>query len=236
MCSPLESVQWGRKALQLIEQIKKMDTNKTVILHLRHTERHEVKPTMDAALSTEKGKKAAFDFGERLPTNWKYHIWHTISPRTKETCKEIASGLRSNQSEGNIMGEVPVTTIHNFELFQKIQSQNQIVEDTCESSKTFFYDWIQGKYPKNVLTSSLSFSQSIADYMQKNIVDNAVNILVSHDTWIAVLMHHWTGLVPDGWINFLDGFMVQLFEKDMRLSLPNETHLLEYPDWWTSSQ
>ena len=37
MGSTLESVQWGRKALQLIEQIKKMDTIRPVILHLRHS-------------------------------------------------------------------------------------------------------------------------------------------------------------------------------------------------------
>lgn len=234
MCSPLESVQWGRNALQLIEQIKKMDTNKPVILHLRHTERHKISPTTDEALSTEKGKKAAFDFGERLPSKWRYHIWHTISPRTKETCSEIASGLRSNQSKCQIMGNVPIITIHNTELFHKIQSQNQIVEDTSVSSKTFFNDWIQEKYPKDILTPSLTFSQSIAEFMQKNMVDNAVNVLVSHDTWISVLMHHWTGLFPDGWINFLDGFIVQLFEKNLRLSLPNETHIVEYPDWWKS--
>jgi hypothetical protein len=92
MGSTLESVQWGRNAIQLIEQINKMDTNKTVILHLRHTERHKITPTTNEALSTKKGKKAAFDFGELLPNKWKYHIWHTISQRTKETCKEIDGG------------------------------------------------------------------------------------------------------------------------------------------------
>ncbi len=35
MGSTLESVQWGRNAIQLIEQIKKMDTIRPVILHLR---------------------------------------------------------------------------------------------------------------------------------------------------------------------------------------------------------
>jgi hypothetical protein len=52
-----------------------------------------------------------------------------------------------------------------------------------------------------------------------------------HDNWIAALLLHWCGIIPEEWIEYL-GFVIQPFGEKLRTVLPSGPIDIEYPYWW----
>ena len=113
MSSVIESVEWGKPALTLLSQCKQLNPNLPAVMHIRHTERPKsTQESYDLArktgrstlLSTKKGKQAAFDFGEHLPSNRVYRVYHSPIERARETAEKIHEGLLSQGAESHLKG------------------------------------------------------------------------------------------------------------------------------------
>jgi hypothetical protein len=101
MSSILESVDWGKPALSLLSQCNDLDPDLPAVMHLRHTERLLKElgtPDNFTQVSTEQGKKAAYEFGTSLPNDRQYRFYHTYLERTKETAMEIKEGISFNNA------------------------------------------------------------------------------------------------------------------------------------------
>ena len=229
--SVLRTQRWCRPARIILKHTMRLSGSCPAIMHIRHTEQPRASPGEDP-LSTERGLRAAYEFGASLPPGMRYRLCHTCIERSRETCLAVKSGLESVEAECRLAGTIPVDTILDPECFYREQSKRQKVEDTDESARTYLENWLSGLYPPSMGRPSMEFAQMIAQTMLEGLREDTFHVLVSHDTWVAALMFHWLGLPPPrGWVNFLDGFVVEL-----RLSAPTlitkegavETRL---PDW-----
>jgi len=123
----LESVEWGNPALRLLAQCNDLDPNKPAIMHIRHTERPMTglgNPGEFTQVSTEIGKKAAYELGSSLPTDRNYRFYYTYMERTKETVQEINDGIASNNGITQIMGSIPLTAVVNRTKYNEIISRD----------------------------------------------------------------------------------------------------------------
>ncbi len=236
MKSILRTQGWCVPARSILEHTLKLSGMYPAIMHIRHTERERAKPGGDP-LCTEQGLKAAYEFGAGLPTDRKYRLWHTYIERSRETCLAIKSGLESNGAECTLAGEIPVNTILDPVGFREEQPRHQVVEDTDESALTYLIHWLGGQYPPTMVRPSIEFAQMVARTMLEEIGEGSFHVLVSHDTWVAALMFHWFGLQPPrDWVNFLDGFIVELRPSAPTLITKEGTNKTELPDWWIELQ
>jgi broad specificity phosphatase PhoE len=231
----MESILWTQSwcgpAQSILEHTLKLSGAHPVIMHIRHTERERATPGGDPRC-TEEGLKAAYEFGASLPTSRRYRVWHTVVERTRETCLAIMAGLESNQTECTLAGPIPVNTILDPAGFYEEQPRHQVVEDTDLSALTYLNHWLSGFYPPDMVRPSLEFAQMIARTMLEDIGEDSFHLLVSHDTWVAALMFHWFGLPPPrGWINFLDGFVVELRPSASTLITKEGVMETGLPDW-----
>ncbi len=236
MGSVLRTRSWCRPAQGILEHTLKLSGLYPAIMHIRHTERERAKPGADP-LCTEQGLRAAYEFGASLPTGRRYRLWHTYIERSRETCLAIKSGLESNKAECTLAGKIPVNTILDPVGFREEQPRHQVVEDTDESAWTYLTHWLGGLYPPTMVRPSMEFAQMVAQTMLEGLREDSFHVLVSHDTWVAALMFHWFGLPPPrGWINFLDGFVVELRPSASTLITKEGTVGTKLPDWWIELQ
>jgi len=231
MKSVLQTQSWCRPAQRILEHTLRLSGAHPAIMHIRHTERERATPGGDP-LSTEQGLRAAFEFGASLPTGRRYRLWHTYIERSRETCLAIKSGLESNEAECTLAGTIPVNTILDPVGFHEEQPRHQVVEDTDLSALTYLNHWLSGLYPPAMVRPSMEFAQMIANTMLEDVEEDSFHVLVSHDTWVAALIFHWFGLPPPpDWVNFLDGFVVELSSSASTLITKEGVMETKLPDW-----
>lgn len=232
MDSVLRTQSWCGPAQSILEHTLKLSGSYPVIMHIRHTERPRAEPGENPR-STEQGKRAAYEFGASLPTERRYRLWHTYIERSSETCLAIKSGLESNGAECTLENTIPVDTILDLAGFHEEQPRRQAVEDTDESALTYLYHWLSGLYPPTMVRPSMEFAQMVARTMLEDLREDSFHVLVSHDTWVAALMFHWFGLPPPrGWVNFLDGFVLELRPSAPNLITKEGVIETKLPSWW----
>ena len=237
MGSVLNSVDWGQHSISLLERINELDSHESVIMNIRHTERHPITwDNNDNVLCTERGISCAKEFGSQLPEGWVYRFWHTSSPRTLETCKAIAVGLEQKGVESKIMGEPGTEFVLDNDRFVEIRNGYQVFSDGDESAITLLSNWNKNRYPADVITPPSEFGKGISQDLSEKLGERCFHILVSHDVWVAALMESWIHAHPDDWVQCLDGFLVQLKEDHMKTILPHGKHETDYPSWWTRRQ
>jgi len=59
-----------------------------------------------------------------------------------------------------------------------------------------------------------------------------LDLYVCHDTWIATLLLHWFGIVPEIWVNYLEGLVFQPMKDKLKAILPSGSIDALYPFWW----
>ena len=238
MISALDSVEWGKSPLQLIEQLKQIDPDKPAVLHIRHSERHPIntrQATLGIAL-TETGQKTSYEYGKLLPPDRTYHHYHTISDRTKETASNIHQGIIDNNGRSTGLSTIKILAILDPETNSKYT--RKIIQESkneLDATKKMFYRWLSGYGPKSVRKPSKEFAQEIASFMMEKVREsgsNDVHIWVTHDNFIATFIYHWFGEYLDDWIEFLEGFIVQFYEDYMVFYFRGEKNQVEYPNWW----
>jgi len=236
MVSVLESVEWGGPALSLLSRCDDLDPDLPAVMHLRHTERpmkELASPENFAQVSTEQGKKAAYEFGTRLPLDRRYRFYHTYLERTKETAEEIKEGIVDNGGRADIIGSLPLSTIVNRERYDELgRREAELMPEVLG----LFYKWVGGHYPPWVRLPSLEFSQRGASIVVDNLRSaeaDVFDVYVSHDVFVAPFLLHWFGVQPSDWVSFLDGFMFQLGDERMHVYTKYGRREAYYPYWWS---
>jgi hypothetical protein len=235
----LESVDWGRPALSLLRRIKDLDPTRPAVMHIRHTERPVIEPgdvNGIKKLSTELGRKAAYEMGSALPTDRKYRLYHTYIERSKETVEEIHRGILSNDGTSEVVGSVLFSTIVDLERFPEYVDR-EIEEEPSEGlSMTLFTKWISGHFPPWIRVPAIEFAQRAASAMMKNLGSaggDAFDIYVSHDIFVGAFQLFWFGVFPSDWVDFLDGFILQFDDERMVVRGKYGVIRTYPPHWWS---
>ena len=238
MSSVLESVEWSKPILKLLSHMEELDPIHPTILHIRHTETlHRARNLMGtpqgySSLSTEKGKQATYELGTLLPKNKKYRLYHTKIERTKETAQELQKGLHSNGANAEIQGNIPVSITVDVSKFQQVTRQERdlglIIQDVGTR-------WLAGVYSDSIRVPSLGFAKTAASIMLDNLKSadsECVDVYVSHEVYVAAYMFHWFGIYPKDWVEFLEGFILQLLDDRMIIYTKKGKTERLYPHWW----
>lgn len=235
----LESVDWGKPAISLLHHIKDLDPTKTAVMHIRHTERPAIKPgdrDGEKMLTTELGRRAAFEFGSVLPADRRYRLYHTFIERSRETAEEIHRGILSRDGASEIVGPVLFSTIVDPEKFPEYVDRE--IEDGQREGlgMALFTKWISGHFPPWIRVPAIEFAQRAASAMMKNLGSaggEAFDIYVSHDIFVGAFQLFWFGVFPSDWVDFLDGFILQF--DDQRMVVRGKHGVIRtYPPYWWS--
>ena len=240
MSRVLTSVDWGASALSLLSHSQLLEPDKPAVMHIRHTERPAVTgPDSNSLISTPNGRAAAVEFGEGLPSNRKYRLFHTVVDRSRETAESIKEGLDRRGCYAKIAGVFPFRTAFDPEAMDDyIDRFIQKCGNEDEAIAEMMNRWLAGLAPPTIFHSSGEFARMIADYTLARVrtaTSDALDIYVTHDTWVGCTLFHWFGVpIPLDGVRFLDGFLLQPGEKDMAVWFRDKSIRVEYPYWWTS--
>lgn len=234
MNSVLKSVGWGEPALSLLSQCRKIDHSLPAVMHIRHSERPPITPESVVETSlTDRGREAAFEMGTQLPRYKKYRLFHSASNRAIETAEEIHRGLRSIDAEA-LMGGVFIHPHNDHEKFV-----GYLIRDlrSDRTARPFFINWASGQFPPWEMEPYGMFAQRAASVMMKNLEEldsSGFDIYVSHDIWVAPFLFYWFGIMPSiEWIEYLDGFILQLTDDRMSVFTKDGEKEAYYPYWWS---
>jgi len=238
MTDILASVEWSMPALSLLADAKRLAPGKPAIMHVRHTERPGITgPNSNTLNSTRRGRKVAVEFGESLPENRSYRIYHTLVGRSKESAESILEGIRRRGGDAEIAGEFPFRT--SFDPQAMDDYIDRVVKkcgDEEAAVSEMINKWLAGLSPPNVFRPSGEFARLVADYAILRLgtasLDN-VDVYVTHDTWVGSCLFHWFGIpIPLDGIRFLDGYLLQPLEREMAVWHRGKALRIEYPHWW----
>jgi len=184
----------------LAHALDRCDPEKPVRLLLRHGHRLPIPKGVFGAevYLTEEGHQQAFAFGTKI-SHPLVSVVHSPIKRCGQTAEKIISG--ANQPQGTT--EHPELFLAYFlsqEAGQTILA-NQPVRQTVE-------DLITGK-PIEGLRSLAEGSKILLDLLFEK-GEPGINLFVSHDLLICLLVHHLLGLSsynPDLWPSFLEGIV-----------------------------
>lgn len=244
MTSILESVEWGKPALALLAQCNELDTELPAVMHIRHTERPNATPEdMERArrtgrshiLSTEKGKEAAYEFGTRLTLDRTYRFYHTPVDRTKETAEKIHEALLERGASSTFNGVMSSQTMGDRNKRLEYIIRDRILDGSYANPRPVLIKWVAGGYPPWEIEPSLMFAQRVSMETMNNLASaqSGMDVYVSHDMWIGMLLMHWFGIVPDeDNVKFLDGFILQLKPENMHVYTKDGKKETYYPYWW----
>ena len=227
----------GRTSFIPSIQCMELDPTLPAVMQIRHSERPTVNVN-EGGLNTplsDRGEKAAHQFGSKLPVDRHYHFYHTDIERTKMTAERIQQGVVDNDGVSKIVGEIPVSSINDTAAFRELMREIG-GEDAVARFRTFFYRWVYGFYPPWWMTPSLEFAQQGASFMMRNLWDSDMrdmHIWVSHELWVAAFLLHWLGEYSFDWVSFMDGFILQFKEENMTFYFRGETKEVKYPHWWS---
>ena len=235
MSSVLESVEWGKPALTLLSQSRELDPNLPAVMHIRHSERTEIRSREERGANlTESGKRAAYEFGSLLPRNRSYRLYHSVSDRAIETAEEVHRGLRSIDAEACV-GGVFLHSHNDQEKFWYYLVRDGKLDKM--TARPFFINWASGHFPPWELEPCGMFAQRAASAMMKNLEEldsSGFDIYVSHDFWVASCLFYWFGIMPSlEWIKYLDGFILQLTDDRMNVYFKDGKKEAYYPYWWS---
>ena len=239
MTSILENVEWGARVQQLLHHVRDLDPEKPAVIQIRHSERPEVNlQSMQTNFSTpltERGEKAAYQFGLDLPKERSYHLYHTDVDRTISTAEKIYQGVNDNSGVSEVKGEIPLAMTIDGAAVSQIFREMKKHYDEAEMAQAFTYRWTTGRYPPWVLMPSIEFAQIGASMIVKNLSDAGkrdVHIWVSHDSWVAAFLMHWLGESCFDWVTFMDGFILQFNEDTITYYFRDKKKDIKYPYWW----
>lgn len=236
MTSILDTIDWGKPALQLAQQVHNLDPSKPAFIHIRHSERQTLEENTPYGMAlTPKGIQTSIEFGRILPTNRRYTLLSTAIQRSKDTAEYIHKGIRENDGESRLDGIIQATSVRDSTVHQKNMIRLHEGRSSEEALRHFVYRWVSGHYPESVLKPSLEFTGQASTVMSQSIKEadpEDVIIWVSHDNWIAPFLMHWLGVFDWGHLQFLDGFILQFYDEFMVLYLRDEKREVSYPYWW----
>ena len=66
-----------------------------------------------------------------------------------------------------------------------------------------------------------------------SIGEDGCDLYVSHDLLIACMLFYWCGvMLNESFVEFLDGFLLQLYDDKMVIITKDQKREAYYPYWW----
>lgn len=223
---------WTTQARQIIEGLENFPDDSKIILILRHSQRDEPKElaSLLKLRLTPEGHAIARKFGEELPKNRAIRLFHSVVWRCQETAENILSGFENIGGIGKMKGGF--TPLFDLETAPNF-FPNQLKKF---SAYQFFFRWVAGLYPPNIIIPLQKFSQRSAELIwkeNKKAPDRNIDIHVTHDFLALALRFGWFGIPPDEkWISYLGGFAFTILNDDVLLLEHGEFKKIEIPYWW----
>ena len=153
MSSVLESVKWGKPALQFLDLFKQIDKEHPAIVYLRHSQADytNIKSPKDGVL-TEQGIQTTYEFGSKLPNHSTYRIFHSPYPRAKISADQIHRGLTEQNTQSQIMGA------QEYLMFPS-RYDAKIMDLFNLYGSDFVIHWISGRFSETDVPSSLELAK-----------------------------------------------------------------------------
>ena len=231
MASVLESVKWGKQALQFLNSMEFIDREKPAIMYLRHSkaEYGQVESPRDGTLS-EEGMLTSMEFGTKLPNQYRYRIFHSVYPRAIMSAEKVNQGIQKQKGISQVIGA------QDYLIFSK-SNEKKIMHLWGVYDTDFVTHWLSGRFDPADVESSAELAKKAAKHVTKNLKDSeagTIDIYVNHDIIIIPMMFHWFGAYHEyNWIGYLDGFIQQLYDDKMVYIDKEGRHEVGYPYWWT---
>ena len=168
---------------------------------LRHSIREEIKDATQSQhqLLTDEGKELAVDFGSKLPITKKIRLFHSHVKRCEETAICIKQGFK---------GEVSDIIVHNSLTGFYLLNPEPILRDVNKiGGYKFISNWFSDFYPDNQLMRALNARKQMTDYIIQNFDKNYLDIYVTHDWNIVLLLSHRYKVIENNylWPNYMNG-------------------------------
>jgi broad specificity phosphatase PhoE len=227
----LGEVDWGKPVLRLLDQSKNLKREAPASLLIRHSERNKIEKASEMQLAglTDRGRDAAYNFGQLLPSPWELRIIHSPVNRCKETATRIHEGSVSAGLKSEVVGELKLLwgPEAEWDIFSQL-----LIRDWPLS----YSHWMSGRYSPSVVEPSIEYAKRLADEFDKNSVRDMLTIYVAHDTQIITLLFHWFGIPPKmESASFLNGFFVQKVDGKLVLLSGDTKSECEAPHWWRAN-
>ncbi len=227
----LEEVEWGKPVLRLLDQSKNLKKGAPVSLIIRHSERNKIEKASEMELAglTDRGRGAAYNFGQLLPRDWELRLLHSPVNRCKDTATKIHEGAISVGLKSQVAG---VLNILGGAESDGEKWPQLILRDWPQS----YSHWMSGRYPPSVVEPSIDYAKRLAEKFEENSAHDRLAVYVAHDTQILTLLFHWFGVPPKmEYASFLNGFFAQYIDGKLHLLSGEVNIVCEAPHWWRMS-
>lgn len=206
----LGNAEWTQQARNLLEGFHHFSGNESLALFVRHSHRlntDDPKKMITLGL-TEKGKEVAIKFGTNLPKDKHLRIFHSSSPRCKQTGYSILKGFQSKGGSGEIVGNFPV-------LYNIGGTGEFIAGEMMRYSGSGFIERWHGKVysVENVMPFVQYCSLAFSEIRKKlaHDTERQIDVYVTHDLHLMSYRKGWFGFeLKGGWTSFLGGFFLSV--------------------------
>ena len=205
----------GNKTLALLHDLRQQGIENYTVL-MRHAERPIGSPENDLLMQiTEDGKRAAYEFGRRLPTDTSLRFFASPVDRCVETADFIEKGALS--MGGKTESTQKMAWLYAFYIHDLLTTDRILYEmlDRGEWAQ-FFRNWFDGKYPVEIIGDARQAAETLLNALQDLLRQSPPggNICVSHDINLFLIKEYYLGLRPEDheYIQFLEGVIV--YERD----------------------
>ena len=130
---------------------------------------------------------------------------------------------------------LPILNLFGLDDFPTPEQQQELVSRPDNPPKRNFLKWVSGHYSPFYMRPSLDFVQQLTALLMLNLEASGpgdLDLYICHDTWIAALLLHWFGILPETWVNYLEGLVIQPTKDMLKVILPSGQIKIPYPFWW----
>jgi broad specificity phosphatase PhoE len=234
------SERWIVENEQILENLKSIPENESVILIIRHSERSEIKcyeEIVNAGL-TEKGKARAIDFGRRMPIKKNVRFFSSPIDRCLQTAELIKQGLLENHINSDFHFKKEELNTHILPVLQGPNGDwwQMSTRLAVEGHMNMVSRWIFGHYSPAILEPFNEYVMRLAYFIlahheraQKPVLD----IISTHDVTIMALLCGLLGEMRHfNWVEYFGGFILQLKEHSLVIYYGKEKKEISFPYWW----
>lgn len=180
---------------------------------MRHSIRDDIEDLRNpfAAMLTEEGITAAFEFGKLMPTDRPLKLISSTVQRCRDTASAIAEGVKAAGGE--------ITCVEADELLQKLGGDDEaalLEEVQSRGPHQFFNDWVNGHIPPE--TALFEFNEA-ADHFRLNLLkrlsQGMLTLFVTHDFHLNYIRPDRDQLRHPGfrWPGFLEGYPINFPQR-----------------------
>jgi broad specificity phosphatase PhoE len=201
------------QTMKLIKDLHQQGISRIGVI-MRHSVRERI-TSVENVLSiriTEQGKKAAYRFGERLPSGSAIRLFSSPVGRCQETAACIAEGYREQG------GETKALQVFEYLGPFYITDHDIMFRITAEMGiPQFLRQWFKGLVAPKVMAPALQAAETLLDTMLQPFREDPKELralYISHDWNIFLLKEHYLGLPHEefGEVHFLEGMV--LYESE----------------------